>query len=79
MTEDVGEIIGLDDMAINSDVRFQITNPLPGEISVINTAAQGPLQNQEQGVYTCRIPDSTNAIRSINVGIYIPGFNSEQQ
>ena len=77
MMENVGEIIGLDGMVINSNVHFAITRPRPGEIQAINSATQGPLPSNEQGVYTCHIPDSTTTIRIINVGVYINGFNSE--
>ena len=75
--ENVGEIIGLDGDIINSNVRFTITRPRPGEIQALNSAAQGALPSNEQGVYTFRIPDSTNAIQNINVGVYIIGFISE--
>ena len=74
---DVGEIVGQDGMVIDSNVRFAITHPRPGEIQVINGATQGALPNNEQGVYTFRIPDSTNVTRNINVGVYSNGFNSE--
>ena len=76
MMGNIGEIIGLDDTVISGG-RFVLERPQPGEITVENSATQGPLQNQEQGVYTCRIPDSTNTIQNVNVGIYITGFNSE--
>ena len=76
MMENVGEIIGLDDTAISGGP-FLIERPLPGEITVENSVTQGALPSSDQGVYTCRIPDSTNTLRNINVGIYIAGFNSE--
>ena len=76
MMENVGEIIGLDDMAISGG-HFVIAHGEPGQISLFNTVAEGALPNNEQGVYTCRIPDSTNTLRDVNVGIYIAGFNSE--
>ena len=75
--ENVGEILGLDGDVITSNVRFAITQPRPGEIQVINSAPQEALPSNEQGVYTFRIPDSTNVTRNINVGVYINGFNSE--
>ena len=77
MMANVGEIVGLDGMVINSNVRFAITHPRPGEIQAINSAIQGPFPSNEQGVYTCLIPESTNVTRNINVGVYISGFNSE--
>ena len=77
LVADVGEILGLDGNVINSNVLFAITHSRPGEIQALNGGTQGALSSNEQGVYTCRIPDSTNAIRNINVGVYINGFNGE--
>lgn len=30
-----------------------------------------PLSNEEQGVYTCRIPDETGTAIDVNVGLYL--------
>ena len=30
-----------------------------------------------QGIYTCTIPDSNGIDISLNVGVYLPGFNGE--
>ena len=76
MMDNVGEIIGLDGTAIGSG-RFFIERPQPGEITMVNSATEGPLPSNEQGVYTCRIPDSTDTIQNINIGVYIAGFNSK--
>ena len=76
MMDNIGDIIGLDDTAISSG-RFVIERPQPGEITMINSATEGPLPSNEQGVYTCRIPDSTDTMRNINIGVYIAGFNSK--
>ena len=32
---------------------------------------------EDQGVYTCRIPDDKGALVSLHVGIYLPAFVSE--
>ena len=76
MMDNVGDIIGRDGTVISSG-RFVIERPQPGEITMVNSATEGPLPSNEQGVYTCRIPDSTDNIRNINIGIYIAGFNSK--
>ena len=76
MMDNVGDIIGLDGTAIGSG-RFVIERPQPGEITMVNSATEGPLPSDEQDVYTCRIPDSTDTIRNINIGVYIAGFNSK--
>ena len=31
-----------------------------------------------QGIYTCTIPDSNGIDISLNVGVYLPGFNGKQ-
>ena len=36
-----------------------------------------PLQDSDQGIYTCTIPDSNGRNISLNVGLYPPGFNGE--
>ena len=76
MMDNVGDIIGLDATVIGND-RFVIDRPQPGEIRMVNSATEGPLPSNEQGVYTCRIPDSTALMQNINFGIYIAGFNSK--
>ena len=76
MMDNVGDIIGLDGTVISSG-RFAIERAQPGEITMENSVTQGPLPSNEQGVYTCRIPDSTDTMRNINIGIYIAGFNSK--
>ena len=76
LMDNVGDIIGLDGTAIGSG-RFVIERAQPGEITMVNSDTEGPLPSNEQGVYTCRIPDSTDTIRNINIGIYIAGFHSK--
>ena len=71
----VGELIGLDGTAIGDTDDFDIANALAGELSVFSDSASIP--SNDQGVYTCRIPDSTNTIREVNFGIYNGGFSSE--
>ena len=73
MMDNVGNITGLEDTVI-SNGHFEIARPQPGEITMIT---EGLLPSNEQGVYTCRIPDSTDTMRNINIGIYVSGFNSK--
>ena len=73
MMDNVGNISGLEDTVI-SNGHFEIERSQPGEITMITRA---PLPSNEQGVYTCRIPDSTATMRNINIGIYVSGFNSK--
>ena len=73
MVDNVRDIIGLEDTVISSD-HFEIERPQPGEITMIT---RGLLPSNEQGVYTCRIPDSTDTMRNINIGVYVVGFNSK--
>ena len=73
MMDNVGNIIGLEDTVI-SNGHFEIERLQPGEITMIT---RGALPSNEQGVYTCRIPDSTATMRNINIGIYIAGFNGK--
>ena len=74
--DNVGDIIGLDGTVISSG-RFVIERPQPGEITMVNSVTEGPLPSNEQGVYTCHIPDSTDTMRNINIGVYVAGFNSK--
>ena len=78
MSEDVGQLIGLDGTAITSSSYFAIAREQPGELSVTNTVgSQSALTTSQQGVYTCRIPLQSGQMREINVGIYPAGFSSK--
>ena len=80
MNETVGELIGPNGMSVTTNEFFVIGRAQPGEISLVNSVAnQTTLTSNEQGVYTCSIPDSANIVRNINIGIYLPGFNGEPQ
>ena len=80
MTEPVGEFIGPNGMIVTTNEFVVIEQEQPGEISILNSVAdQTGLTSNEQGVYTCSIPDSANIVRNINIGIYLPGFNGEPQ
>ena len=77
MTRNVGILIGPDGTTVTTDDIFGIVHPLPGELRVINIPPQNALTASDQGVYTCRIPLQSGAIRDINVGIYPSGFTSK--
>ena len=78
MSENVGQLIGLDGTAFTSSSFFAISRQQPGEVSVENTVgSQNALQASQQGVYTCRIPLQSGQMREINVGIYPTGFSSK--
>ena len=77
MMNDVGMLIGLDGTNITTNSIFVITRAQPGELRVENNPSQDTLTDQDQGVYTCRIPLQSGVMRSINIGIYPSGFNSK--
>ena len=76
MMSNVGMLIGPDGTTVTSGDVFTITHQ-PGELSVENTLSQNILTAGDQGVYTCRIPLQSGAMRDINVGVYPSGFNSK--
>ena len=78
MMRNVGELIGLNGRAIVSNSFFEISNPQPGELSVVNFVHNSTnLPASGQGVYTCRIPLQSGETREINIGIYPSGYNSK--
>ena len=80
MTEPVGELFGPNGMIVTTNEFFVIEHGLPGQISLVSSVTdETALTSNEHGVYTCRIPDSANIVRNINIGIYPPGFNGEPQ
>ena len=78
MKEKVGTLIGLDGTNVTSGGVFEITNPQVGELFVESRPMnQSNLTASDQGVYTCRIPLQSGAMRDINIGIYPSGFSSK--
>ena len=79
----VGDIIGLDGNALPFDlsgagVTFNIRQLSPATVSVRNCVAnEDDLTADDNGVYTCRIPDESGTIVDVNIGVYATGFNSE--
>ena len=77
MMENAGIFIGLDNTIITTGNVFDITRPQAGELRVENTPSQTLLTALDQGVYSCRIPLQSGAVRNINIGIYPSGFKSK--
>ena len=78
MSENVGQFIGLNEIALTSNSVFAIARPQHGEITIENlVGSQSALTASQQGVYTCRIPLQSGEMTEINVGVYPNGFNSE--
>ena len=78
--ENVGELIGLDGIGITSNnFLFVSSVSLPGELNIFNGGGltTQTLGANQQGVYTCRIPDERGAVVSVNIGVYPIGFISE--
>ena len=79
----VGDIIGLDEAALPFDlegagVTFNVRRSSPATVSVRNRVAnEDDITPDDEGVYTCRIPDESGAIVDVNIGVYANGFNSE--
>ena len=73
----VGEITGLDGNTLptGNTGNLRITNPFtrPGVIR-LETRSELSLSPNDQGIYTCTIPDSNNNQHIFNVGLYSNGF-----
>ncbi len=48
----------------------------PGAVSLSLNVGEG-LQSEDEGVYTCVIPDETDEIKVLHTGVYRSDFNSE--
>ena len=78
MSKSVGELIGLDGIAVTTNSYFAITNLQCGEIKIENVVgSQSALTPSQEGIYTCRIPLQSGEIKEIDFGIYRNEFNSE--
>ena len=74
MSSDVGVLIG----PVTSLAEFfNISTLQVGTLEVVNNDILSSLTSMEQGIYTCRIPNSVGAMVDVNVGIYPSGFNSK--
>ena len=78
MSENVGQLIGLDSANTSSNNFFAIGRQQPGELSIENrVGSQSSLTASQQGVYTCRIPLQNGKMKEINFGLYPTGFSSK--
>ena len=80
LMDEVGVLVGLDGLTISSNSFLFISRvSLPGELDVFSggSLTTQVLGASQQGVYTCRIPDESGTMLSVNVGLYPAGFNSE--
>ena len=59
---------------------WRLTNPFnrPGVLRLLTHNAQSsPITADDQGIYTCTVPDSNGGQIVINAGLYPSGFNGE--
>ena len=79
----VGDIIGLDEAALPFDlsgagVTLNVRQLSPATVLVRNRVNnEDDLTADDNGVYTCRIPDESGAMVNVNIGVYANGFNSK--
>ena len=83
---DVGDIIGLDGNAFPIDSSsggvttggLNVRQLSPATVLVRNRVGNEPaLTTDDNGVYTCRIPDESGTMVDVNIGVYVNGFNSK--
>ena len=66
----IGHLFDMNEVDIttsNSDPFFTFRNS-PGTVNVRSLRS---LRSNEQGIYTCRIPDETGTTVDVNVGLYL--------
>ena len=76
----VGELIGLDENPVTGSSNFiGFEDPENGgELRVESIVeSEDALTDDQQGIYTCRIPLQNGTETEINIGIYPSGFASE--
>ena len=71
----VGQFIGTNGENIVSDTSdpFFISRGTRFSPGVIHVRSNRELETQYEGIYTCRMPDETGNVTSINVGLYRHG------
>ena len=70
----VGHLFDISEVDIttsNSDPFFTLRHS-PGTVQVRSIRS---LRSNEQGIYTCRIPDETGTTMDVNVGLYLSSNN----
>ena len=78
----VGQLVDLDGNTFHigqNSVVFSVTPIEPGSIQPgsIRIRTVTDLTADDEGVYTCRIPDETDSDVDVNIGVYRNGFNSK--
>ena len=80
---EVGQFVDLDgtshDIPGNTGVfSLQRSGTQRGTLQFLNRAGTEPvLTDDDNGVYTCCIPDENGTMVDVNIGIYANGFDSE--
>ena len=82
----VGQLVELDENSFgigeNTSVfsvgSFGLDPDLSGSLWFRNLVGSENLTADDEGVYTCCIPDETGSDVDVNIGVYQNGFNSEQ-
>ena len=79
LTDNVGELIGLDGNTFSGNDYLAIEPPgNGGELGIENVVgSQQPLPASEQGIYTCRTQLQRGVMVTINIGVYPIGYNCE--
>ena len=72
----VGEITGQHGAVLTPNGNWTVRRNPSNQSGVVHVT--GDLFTEEQGIYTCIIPDDNGNNITINVGIYSNGFNSKQ-
>ena len=75
----VGQLIGTTgvDIVTNTSDPFHITRGNVFSPGVIHVRSHGFLTPENEGVYTCKMPDESGAEKSVNVGLYLSGVKGE--
>ena len=73
----VGQLVDLDGNTFNigqNNGVFSVASIGPGSIRIQTVTS---LTADDEGVYSCRIPDETGNDVDVNIGVYQNGFNSK--
>ena len=76
MSNNSGELIGLNNRTLTNSRPFNISTPQPGELLVF-VDNHTRLTPSHQGVYTCRISMENGDIKKINIGLYPSSFKGK--
>ena len=73
---DVGQITGKDGTILTNNNVWHLDSP-SFYCGAYRVQARNALTADQQGIYTCTIPDSNNNTFEINVGLYPQGFSGK--